>query len=281
MTLFPRVAFRHPLIRSAVYSGAHAADRRRAHQRARRRDTRRDLHADRRAWHRAAAAIRPDEDIADALERSAGRASSAGRSHRGGRLPQPRRGPHAGSSARRRTASRRRGGGDRRRVGVAGAGAARGRRTRPARAARARASAERLTANASTLLGKTSESVPLLVSAALGLRPFDAQLSRRTMLEAFEAASLLARRASCRDDVARAAISDIDDARTTAPSSTRCSLALATYVTDGYPSAVPLLRRAVTAMSADDVAAPDVVRWAWLANLVSASAVGPGAAHRT
>ncbi|WP_237509050.1 AAA family ATPase, partial [Streptomyces malaysiensis] len=70
-----RARFRHPLIRSAIYHSVPLAARRQAH---------RDLAAllsaepDRRAWHLAAAAEGPDEEIAVALEASAARARERG-----------------------------------------------------------------------------------------------------------------------------------------------------------------------------------------------------------
>ena len=62
------LGFRHPLVRSAVYSNATAGERRR-----RTRGTRRARPGDpaRRAWHLSEAAIGHDEEIAAALEEAA------------------------------------------------------------------------------------------------------------------------------------------------------------------------------------------------------------------
>ena len=70
-----RVQFRHPLVRSAVIDAANIAERAAAHTAlasALRDDP------DRSAWHRAAAAVGPDEEVAQALESAGNRALQRG-----------------------------------------------------------------------------------------------------------------------------------------------------------------------------------------------------------
>ena len=73
-----RVAFRHPLVRSAVYGSATSNERRAVHGALAAALEGDDEQADRRAWHLAASALEPDEGVVRALDEAAERAVERG-----------------------------------------------------------------------------------------------------------------------------------------------------------------------------------------------------------
>ncbi len=178
----PRVAFRHPLMRSAVYQGAPPDARRRAHE-ALAAAIGPELDPDRRAWHRGAASVRPDEDVASELERSAERAG-----RRGGLASQA---AFLERAAELSTDDVSR---SRRLVAAAEAHSFAGAPQRALvlldRAARAadgsleQAEALRLRARTALDLGETAEAASLFVRAALAYESLDIRAARDMVLEA-------------------------------------------------------------------------------------------------
>ncbi|TDD64904.1 helix-turn-helix transcriptional regulator [Jiangella aurantiaca] len=262
-----RVRFRHPLVRSATYRAAAAADRRVVHQ-ALAEATDVDLDRDRRAWHRAHGAAGPDEDVAGELAGSADRAQ--------------------------------------RRGGVAAAAAFLQRATEltpdPAvRATRAlaaaqvtlragafeealrllvsaedgpadplhRAHVDLLRAQIAFASGHSKDAPRLLLEVARRLEPLDVDLARDTYLDAIAAAMFGGRLAG------RFGVAEVARAARSAPAATarrkRDALldGAARLFSEGYPAAVPPVREAVQAFRDDDGAGQDDLRWMWLASALA------------
>jgi DNA-binding CsgD family transcriptional regulator len=258
----PRVAFRHPLIRSAVYSGATVAERRRMHE-ALAAASDPTVEVDQRAWHRAMASAGPDEEIASELENAAtqarqrgGYAATAAFLERAAELT-PEKGRNAG-----------------RLLGAAEAELMAG---APARAESLleqacprldgpfeQAQSLRLRGRIGLALARGAESAAVLLSAARDLSPFDPRLARDAFLEAMQAAWNAERFASGGglQEVARAAwdAPPVDEGA----AMTIADLLLEGFrarLTVGFAASVPLLRRAVAELSADELAPDEGLRW--------------------
>jgi len=258
------VRFRHPLVRSAVYSAASPPERRAAH-RALAEVTDRDGDPDRRAWHLAAAAPGPDEEVAAELERSAGRAQARG-------------GMAAAAAFLQRAAE------------FTSEPARRAERALAATQASLQAGAldaaaellamavampldELQQARAALLRGRIafasgggSDAPALLVKAAKQLEPLDAALARQTYLDAWLAAMFAGRFAGAGDlhEVSRAARSAPPPAGAPSPSDLLLD-GLAVLVTEGRAEAAPLLRRAARVFAEEEIPMAERLRWGFLA----------------
>jgi DNA-binding CsgD family transcriptional regulator len=259
-----RVRFRHPLVRSAVYSAASLPARRAVHA-ALAEVTDRDRDPDRRAWHLAAAAPGPDEGVAAELERSANRAQGRG--------------------------------------GIASAAVFLQRAVeltadplnRPGRAlAAAQASLQAGAFEAAAGLLDIAEAGPLdelqqarvdllrgqiayasraggdapalLMKAARQFELLDVGLARETYLEALYAALAAGQFAGAGDlqEVSRAALSCPRPAGAPRPSDLLLD-GLAVMASAGLAQASPLLRRAVRVFAEEEISIADRLRWSHMA----------------
>ena len=264
-----RVAFLHPLVRSAVYRSASAQERRAVH-RALAQATDAPVDADRRAWHLAAAASGPDEEVASELDRSAGRAQARGglaaaaaflrRSVALTRDP-VRRTDRALAAAQ---ASLHAGAFD---AALASLGAAEAGELDELQRARV----DRLHAEVAYAQNRGRDAPLLLLRAARRLEPLDVRLSRDTYLDSWSAALFAGRLASAGSllDVSRA----VRTAPEPPPPPRPCDLLLdgfALVFTEGRPAATPVLQRAATAFGGAEVSMEEVLRWGWLATAAAA-----------
>ena len=264
----PKVVFRHPLVRSAVYRAFGIGDRREVHQ-ALADATDRNNDPDRRAWHRAMAADAPDEEVAAELERSAARAQARGGFAAAGVFleravtltPEPSR------RAQRRLAAAQTkfqaGGLD---DALSLLATAETGLLSPFELARV----DLLRAQITFVATHGSDAPPLLLEAARRLSSFDPALARETYLDALSAAMFAGRLAGPAGSglaIAKAARTAPSPAH--APRGPDLLLdALATLISESYEAAVPILRQAERAFGSDR-SATDQMRWMWLATIAS------------
>ena len=259
-----RVTFRHPLVRSAVYRSAGTPERRAAHL-ALGEATDRDADPDRRAWHLAAAATGPDEDIAVELERSAGRAQARGGMAAAAAFLQ-RAVALTGDPARRVD----------RALAAAhaslGAGIFDAALGLLATAAVGpldelqRARLDLLRAEAAYSESRGGAAPALLLRAAKTLEPLDPRLSRETYLDAWSSALFAGRLASSTGlhEVSR----DAQAARRPTDRPRPSDLLLEGFslaFTEGRAAAAPVLGPAATGFAGSDASVEEVLRWGWLA----------------
>jgi len=255
-----RVRFRHPLVRSAVYSAASLPDRRAAH-RALAEVTDRDHDPDRRAWHLAAAAPGPDEQVAAELERSAGRAQARGGMAAAAAFLQraveltgePVRRPERALAA--AQANLQAGAFDAATELLALAAAGPLDELQQARA-------DLVRGQIAFASGGGSDAPALLVKAARQLEPLDAALARQTYLDAWLAAMFAGRFADAGDlhEVSQAARSAPPPAGAPRPYDLLLD-GLAVLVTEGRAQAAPLLRRSARVFAEEEIPMAERLRW--------------------
>ena len=260
-----RVRFRHPLVRSAVYRSAAPEDRRAAHL-ALAAATDPQVDPDRRAWHRAAAAAGPDEDVASELERSAGRAQARGglaaaaaflqRSVALTRHPD-RRATRALAAAQANLHA----GAFEVALGLLAAAEA------EALDELQRARVDLLRGQIASASGAGHEAPAQLFKAAQRLEPLDPDLARETYLDAWGAALFAGRLASTTGllDVSRAARSAARPTHRPHPSDLLLD-GLAMLITDGRAAAAPTLRQAVSAFRGEEISVEKGLQWGVLAS---------------
>jgi DNA-binding CsgD family transcriptional regulator len=257
-----RVAFPHPLVRSAVYRASDAADRLRVHG-ALAGATDPALDPDRRAWHLARATATPEEAVAAELARSADRAQARGGLAAAAAFLQraaeltPDPGPRIERSL---SAARAK-------LDIADTAAASllldAAELGPVDALQ-RARVERMRAQIAFVSRRDREAPGLLLDAAKRLEPLDVGLARETYLEALASAMYVGYLLTDPDE--RAIATAAGACRSPEPSrgATDALLdALVVRYTEGFAASVGPLRQAVAGFrDADDEADQ---RWLWLA----------------
>ena len=274
-----RVRFRHPLVRSAVYQDATLPDRCRVHG-ALAAATDPQVDPDRRAWHSAHAVLGTDEEVAAALERSAGRARARG-------------GIAAAAAFLQRSTELTPEPADRTRRALEAAQAKHEAGSSEAAldllsmaAAGPLDSLERarlalLRAQIVFHLTRGSEVPGMLLDAAVTLAPLDAALSRETYLHALDAA-IVNGDAPGALRVAEAALTGPEPGAHARPVDLLLD-GLAMSVARGFAAGAPKLRLALEALHRsarkDGLDASESRPWLWLAGRVAVGILEDGLAH--
>ena len=266
-----RVRFRHPLVRSAAYRSASLTDRQDVH-RALAEVTDPEIDPDRRAWHRAHAVPGPDEEVAEELERSAGRAQA-----RGGlaavaafleraaiATPEPRLRVRRLLSAARAKSD----------VGALDAALTLLAAVEAGPLERAQAAEVEHLRGQFALVQRRGNAARLLVNAARRFEPFNAELARETHLEALGAAMWIG------DFGGPGGMKEAAEAARAAPAAPEPPRAvdvlldaLAIRLTQGYAAAAPTLARAQELLLALDLADDGIGRWLQLVGASSSAIV--------
>ena len=247
------VRFRHPLLRSAVYHGANAVDRRQAHL-AWSEQSRPDL----RVWHLAAAAIGPSEELAADLQHTAERAGTRGGYAARAALLE-RSADLTPDDARR--AEREVALAEARLMAGDPAGAQEildGALPRLTRAT-GRCRAQRLEGAIRFAQGNAAESARILASASQALVGHDDRMARDTMLLALQAA-IWAGPGQTREIAAAARVFP-GVPHASASVSDLLLEGFSARFTLGYEASIPPFRAAVTALLADDLDPAVGLRW--------------------
>jgi DNA-binding CsgD family transcriptional regulator len=265
--LAAQVRFHHPLVRSAIYRAASLADRQVVH-RALADATDAQTDPDRRTWHRAQAALGPDEDLAAELECSADRAQARGGLaaaaaflERAAELT-----PERDRRARRALAAANT-------KHLAGSPDAALKLLETAAAAPMDepevAMIQRLRGRIALHLSRRGEAAPLLLDAARRLESVDPRLARDTHLEALYAASIAGRLGRGMLEAATAA--RLAPAGPAPPRAVDLLLdGLGVRYADGSGAAAPILKHALKALLCEDGHYEEDMRWPWLAARVAA-----------
>jgi DNA-binding CsgD family transcriptional regulator len=260
-----QVRFRHPLVRSAAYRAARATDRRAVHD-ALAAATDPETDPDRRAWHRAHAAIAPDEEVAGELIDSASRAQGRGGIAAAAAFLEravtftPDRGARASRAL--TAAQMKLEAGDLSAAGSLLAAADAGPLDELGQAR-----AQRVRAQIAFDMRRGSDAPPLLLRAAQRLESLDVELARETHLKALVAVIYAGRLATdpAPADIGRAALS-APLGPEPLPGGQLLLLGLATRLTDGYAAAAPTLTAALRAYLAEE----RHLDWSWVAYSLAA-----------